>query len=316
VLQFFLASSPIFAVVALGFAAARLGLVSQQGFPAFAAYAFNLALPALMTSMLARQPLGRAFEPRYFGALLVAGLAVFAAVALLTARARQGAPGGGGRLGEAGSAAQVATGGNQAFLGVPLMLAVMGERATGPIAMVILVEAGLLMPVGLACMGLGRPRTGGSRGLAVVLARATLLNPIVLGVAAGAALGLLGVALPGPIDRLLTFLGGSAGPVALFALGGTLASQRLGVGWRPLLGLVAAKLVVYPALAWVLLRAAGLGPDWVAAGTLVAGLPTAAYAFVFAQRFEAAPERASAAILVSTLAGAVTFPLTAWLVLP
>jgi len=310
VLQFFLASSPIFAVVALGFAAARLGLVSQQGFPAFAAYAFNLALPALMTSMLARQPLGRAFEPRYFAALLAAGLAVFAAAALLTARGRRD------RLGEAGSAAQVATGGNQAFLGVPLMLAVMGERATGPIAMVILVEAGLLMPVGLACMGLGRPRTGGARALATVLARATLLNPIVLGVAAGAALGLLGVALPGPVDRLLTFLGGSAGPVALFALGGALASQRLGEGWRSVLGLVVAKLVVYPALAWALLRAAGLGPDWVAAGTLVAGLPTAAYAFVFAQRFEAAPERASAAILLSTLAGAVTFPLTAWLVLP
>jgi malonate transporter len=172
------------------------------------------------------------------------------------------------------------------------------------------------MPLGLACMGLGRPRPGAARGLAGVLARATLLNPIVLGVAAGAALGLLDVPLPGPLDRLLSFLGGSAGPVALFALGGTLAGQRLGAGWRPVLGLVAAKLVAYPALAWALLRAAGLGADWVAAGTLLAALPTAAYAFVFAQRFEAAPERVSAAILVSTLAGAVTFPLAAWLVLP
>jgi len=309
-LQFFLASSPIFAVVALGFAAARLQLVAPQGFSAFAAYAFNLALPALMVGMLSRQPLGRAFEPRYFGALLAAGLAVFAAVALLTALL--------GRrdLALAGSHAQAATGGNQAFLGVPLMMAIVGERATGPIAMVILVEAGILMPLGLACMGLGHPRAGASRGLAAVLARATLLNPIVLGVAAGAALGLLGVALPGPVDRLLGFLAGSAGPVALFALGGTLAGQRLGEGWRPVLGLVAAKLVAYPALAWALLRAAGLGPDWVAAGTLVAALPTAAYAFVFAQRFEAAPERVSAAILLSTLAGAVTFPVTAWLVLP
>jgi hypothetical protein len=182
--------------------------------------------------------------------------------------------------------------------------------------MVILAEAGLLMPLGLACMGLGHPRRGGDGGLAGVLARATLLNPIVLGVAAGAALGLLGVTLPGPLDRLLSFLGASAGPVALFALGGTLAGQRLGAGWRPVLGLVAAKLVAYPALAWALLRAAGLGADWVAAGTLLAALPTAAYAFVFAQHFEAAPERVSTAILLSTLAGAVTFPLTAWLVLP
>ncbi len=308
-LQFFLTSSPIFAVVALGFAAARLRLVTPQGFAAFAAYAFNLALPALLVAMLSRQPLGRAFEPRFFAAVLGAGLAVFLATALLAATlGRRG-------LAEAGAYAQAATGGNQAFLGVPLMLAVMGERATGPIAMVILAEVGLLMPAGLASMGLGRPRAGGAAGLAGVLARSTLLNPIVLGVAAGAALGLLGATLSAPLERLLTFLGGSAGPVALFALGGSLAGQRLGEGWRPVAALVAAKLVAYPALAWALLRAAGLGPDWVAAGTLLAALPTAAYAFVFAQRFEAAPERVSAVILLSTLAGAVTFPLAAWLVL-
>ena len=309
-LHFFLASSPIFAVVAMGFAAGRRGLVTPQGFTAFAAYAFNLALPALMVGMLSRQPLASAFEPRFFAALLGAGLASFLATALLSAAL------GGADLAVAGAHAQAATGGNQAFLGVPLMLAVLGERATGPIALVILAEAGLLMPLGLACMGLGHPRRGAAGGLARVLARATLLNPIVLGVAAGAALGLVGLRLPGPVDRLLGFLGGSAGPVALFALGGTLAGQRPGAGWRPVLGLVAVKLVAYPALAWALLRAAGLGAEWVAAGTLVAALPTAAYAFVFAQRFEAAPERVSAAILLSTLAGAVTFPLTAWLVLP
>lgn len=42
----------------------------------------------------------------------------------------------------------------------------------------------------------------------------------------------------------------------------------------------------------------------------------AAYAFVFAQRLDAAPGRVASAILLSTLAGAVTFPLVAWLVLP
>jgi malonate transporter len=309
-LQFFLASAPIFAVVALGFAAARLRLVLPQGFAAMAAYAFNLALPALLMGLLARQPLGRAFEPRFFAALLAAALAVFAAVALLTALLGRGG------LAVASSQAQAATGGNQAFLGVPLLLAVVGERAAGPIAMVILVEVAVLMPIGLAGMGLGHPRADASRHLAGVLARATLLNPIVLGVAAGAAIGILGVSRPGPVDRLLSFLGGSAGPVALFALGGTLAGQRLGEGWRPVLWVVVAKLVAYPALAWVALRASGLGPDWVASGTLVAALPTAAYAFVFAQRFEAAPERVSAAILVSTLFAVVTFPLTAWLVLP
>lgn len=318
-LQVFLTSSPIFAVVALGYAASRVRLVGTEGLAAFASYAFNLALPALVASLLARQPLAQAFDPRFFAALLGAGATVFAAVALLTAAISR--PG----LAVAGAHAQAATTGNLGFLGVPLLLAVLGERSTGPIAMAVLAEVGLLMPLGIACMRLGLGRGPGAapaaagerrRGLGRDLVAATLLNPIVVGVVLGAAVGLSGLRLPGPVDRLLAFVGGSAGPVALFALGGSLARRHLGHDWGAVLGVALAKLVAYPALAWALLRLAGLGPDWIAAGVLIAALPTAANVFVFADRFEAVPERISAEILASTVAAVVTFPLVASLVLP
>jgi len=321
-LQFFLTSSPIFAVVALGWAAARWRLVGTEGLAAFASYAFNLALPALVASLLSRQPLARAFDLRFFAALLGAGATVFAAVALLTAALSR--PG----LAVVGAHAQAATTGNLGFLGVPLLLAVLGERSAGPIAMAVLAEVGLLMPLGIALMRLGQARGPGAaaaasgaagdgrRGLARDLVAATLLNPIVVGVILGAAVGLSGRHLPGPVDRFLAFLGSSAGPVALFALGGSLARRHLARDWAPVLGVALAKLAVYPALAWAFLRAAGLGPEWVAAGVLIAALPTAANVFVFADRFEAVPERVSAEILVSTVAAVVTFPLIASLVLP
>jgi hypothetical protein len=309
-LAFFLTSSPIFAVVALGWGAARLRLVPAEGFTAFATYAFDLALPALVVSLLSRQPMAEAFDPRFLAALLGAGLAVFAVTAGLTAlRRREG-------LRVAGAHAQAATTGNLAFLGVPLLLAVVGERATGPLAMAFLVEVGTLMPLGIVLMSVGRERDAGGRGLGRELLRATLGNPIVLSVLAGAALGLSGARIPAPLERLLGFLGASAGPTALFALGGSLAGRRLGPHWRPVAGVVVAKLVLYPVLAWVTRRAVGLPPAWVASGVLIASLPTAANVFVFASRFGAVPERVSAAILLSTLAGAVTFPLAAWLVLP
>ena len=309
-LQFFLTSAPIFAVVALGWGAARLRLVAPEGFAGLATFAFHLALPALMASLLARQPLSRAFDPRFFAALLGAGLAVFLATAVLTAALDRGAPG------AVGAHAQAATTGNLGFLGVPLLLAVLGERAAGPLAMAVLSEVGILLPLGIAAMGIGRGRPGGPAGLLRDLARATVLNPVVVGVAAGGAVGLAGVALPGPVDRLLSFLGGAAGPAALFALGGSLAGRHLASDWRQVAGVAAAKLVAYPALAWALLRLSGVEPHRVAAGVLVAALPTAANVFVFAQRYQAVPERVSGEILLSTLVAAVTFPLTAWLVLP
>jgi len=306
--QFFLVSSPIFAVVAIGFAAARLGLLAPAGIAAFAAFAFDVALPALVTSLLARQPLQEIFDVRYFSALLGAGLAVFVATGALTALARPG-------LRVVGAHAQAATTGNLGFLGVPLLLALLGEKATGPLAMAILAEVGILMPLGIVLMSLGRARGEGPRNLVLEVAVATLGNPIVLGVCAGMAVGLTGSRLPAPIDRFLSFVGASAGPTALFALGGSLAGRRIGQHWGVVAAIAAAKLVVYPATAWVLLRATGLPPTWIAAGVLIAALPTAANVFVFAQRYGAVPERISAEILLSTVIGAATFPAVAWLVL-
>jgi malonate transporter len=308
-LPFFLASSPIFAVVALGFAAARLGWLAPAGIAAFAAFAFDVALPALVTSLLARQPLQEIFDARYFAAVLGAGLAVFAATGGLTAVGRPG-------LRVVGAHAQAATNGNLGFLGVPLLLALLGEKATGPLAMAILAEVGLLMPLGIVLMSLGRERGDEPRHVLRDVARATVGNPIVLGVCAGAAVGLSGARLPVPLDRFLSFVGASAGPTALFALGGSLAGRRLGQHWGVVAGIAAAKLVVYPGVAWLLLRWTGLPPTWVAAGVLIAALPTAANVFVFAQRYQAVPERISSEILLSTVVGAATFPVVAWLVLP
>ncbi len=307
-LRFLLASSPIFAVVAIGWGAARLRLLGAAGIAAFTAYAFDLALPALVTGLLARQPLHALFDPRFFAALLGAGALVFAAVAAASLAGRSG-------VGVAGAHAQAATNGNLGFLGVPLLLSLLGEQAAGPLAMAILSEVGVLMPAGILLMSLGRGRAEGRHPMRDVL-RATGGNPIVLGVVAGAAVGLSGLRLPEPVERFLAFVGASAGPTALFALGGSLAGRRLGEGRVRVAAIAAAKLVAYPALAWVLLRASGVPPVWVAAGVLVAALPTAANAFVFAERYGAAPGRISAEILLSTLVGAATFPVVAWLVLP
>jgi predicted permease len=49
---------------------------------------------------------------------------------------------------------------------------------------------------------------------------------------------------------------------------------------------------------------------------LLAAMPTASNAFVMAQRNHAAADEVSAAVLFSTLAAALAFPLTAWLAAP
>ena len=141
---------------------------------------------------------------------------------------------------------------------------------------------------------------------------------MLLAITGGALLGASGLALPGPIERFLGFLGAAAGPTALFALGGTLA--RLRPDGRLLVvasGAVLAKLVGYPLLVWMVLgQGLGLEAFWVQAGVLLAAMPTATNAFVMAQRNHAAADEVSTVVLVSTLLAAVAFPATAWLAAP
>ena len=86
--------------------------------------------------------------------------------------------------------------------------------------------------------------------------------------------------------------------------------------WSRALALAAAKLVLYPLLAWVMLaQVLRLEPFWVQVGTLIAALPPAATSLTVAQRDAADVEGVAAAIVLATALGCITWPILAWLLL-
>ena len=124
-------------------------------------------------------------------------------------------------LSTAGVRATTATVSNLGFLGPPLMLAFFGERGAGPLAMAILAEIMILLSLGSMLMSAAH---GDGAGMWRLVLRSTVLNPIAAAIVAGAALAATDTPLSAPLERFLGFLGGAAGPTALFALGGALAS--------------------------------------------------------------------------------------------
>jgi malonate transporter and related proteins len=307
VIDFVLLSLPIFGVVGLGWAAIRTRMVSPGVLDGLGAFSFHFALPALVLRLIASQPLGRSFNPVFYGGYLTSGAMIFAgAFGLSRMLTKQ-------PVATAGAHATATTVSNLGFLGPPLMLAFFGERGAGPLAMAILAEVMVLLSAGAVIMGGSRT----SAGVGALILRGTALNPIVAAIVLGAALAATDVPLPNPVDRFLVFLGGSAGPTALFALGGALAVQRIDRATAlAATGITAAKLVAYPLLVWlVLARLLQIEPFWVQAGVLMASLPSAGSVYVVAQRYAADAERVSAAIMLSTVVSAVSTPLAAWLVL-
>jgi malonate transporter and related proteins len=147
--------------------------------------------------------------------------------------------------------------------------------------------------------------------------RGTIFNPIVVAIVLAAVLAGTRLSLPEVITRFLGFLGGAAGPMALFVLGGALALQRLDRQTAVAAFLVTvAKLAVYPMFVWLILgRMMQLAAFWVNAGVLIACLPSAGNIYVLAQRYDADSQGVSAAILLSTIVSVVSLPCVAWLAL-
>ncbi len=304
--QFLATSTPFFAVIGLGVLSAHRGIFGPEAVKVLNAYAFLIATPAMVIRVMAGQPLDALWSWPFF--LGLAGVAVVV-LAGGFAWGRLRGPGPAGAV----TRAQCLVGGNFAFLGIPLLLAFLGEKAAPAIAIGLVCDTAVVVPLSI---GLIEASRGGGSPLAIAgrLVKGTLLNPFMLSVLTGLLLSMLQVKLPEPVDRFLLFLGASAAPAGVFALGLALRGW-MGPGLLAGAPLGLLKIVVHPLLAWVVLALVlRLDPFWVTAGVLYAALPVAANVFLIADRYGTDARMAASAILVSTVLATLTYPLAAWLV--
>ncbi len=309
--EFFFLTSPIFAVIAVGFFCAKRGYVGPESAAALTRFAIMIALPALLFRTIAVQPVHQVFELSFVTAFLTVSLLIYSLTVLAFHRFTHASiklcasRGGGATISSLG------------LLGVPLLTGVLGPQGAAPIAVVMVVELGVVMAICIYMMTVSKAKSGSepldhpSCGVMMGM----LKNPMLIAVFAGGALSAVDVKMPIMADRFLAFLGAAASPTALFALGMMLARAISLDSLRTALVISVVKLVLYPLVMWVVLgEVLQLDSRWVQAGVLAAALPTANSMFAVCQFHQAQPERAAAAVLLSTVLAAITFPLFAWAV--
>lgn len=299
-LAVFLKTLPFFGLIGLGWLAARTRFFPQDGAAWLTKFVFYFALSAMLFRFAARLDLAALFDPRFVLAYLGGSLAVWA-IGMMAARAR-GLP-----LAESAMEAQCCMIGNTGFLGVPMLVVLLGEQAIGPVLMVLTID--MVVFSTLITLIIHAGRSGGLRLASVIpVLRGIVANPMVLSMVAGLAWAQMRLPLPGPLDEFLVLLGAAATPGALFAIGAGLAGRRIqrlaASTWLSL-----AKLILHPLA--VGLAAWMIGVEPVAAGVMVAtsALPVAGTIYILAEYFGVAQQRVSAAILISTAGSIVTIPL-------
>ena len=134
-----------------------------------------------------------------------------------------------------------------------------------------------------------------------------LLHPFLVATALGFAVSASGFAVPQAFNRLVDYLAQAAAPCALFAMGVTLALRPVRRVPAEINYIVPAKLILHPLVVYLFMTAhGGFDPLWVKAAVLMAALPTATNVFVIARQYGIWYERASATILISTIASVAT----------
>ncbi|MAM63302.1 AEC family transporter [Maritimibacter sp. UBA3975] len=298
---------PIFAAIALGYGLVRWRVFRPQDMKVFGGYVMNIALPALIFNAVASRDIGEVFNVPYMavylaGALVTMGIA-FGWFTAITGPQRRA-------IGTMGAACP-----NSGFVGAPLMLLLFPDIAGLILAMNMLVENVIIIPIALALMEASK---GGGLRIGKVLV-GVIRRPMVIGLLLGLAVSIIGVSVPGPVDRLVTMVAGSAAALALVVIGGSLAGLSVKGNVALAAQISVAKLVVQPLAtvgAVVLFAVLGLGltGDLRVAVILSAAIPMFTIYTVLAQ--ETGHEGlASLALLMATVASFVTLNVAIFLLL-
>lgn len=304
----FSAILPVFGILILGYLAARFGFMEESAIDGLSKFVFNFAVPLLLFRKLALtalpDPIPWELPIAYYGGVFA--IFLFAA-ALGVGLFRRGPA-------EAISYGAASCYGNGILIGIPIVLATYGDRASLPLFIVVGIHTLVLVPV----ISLGYALAGGKgRGLAGTfgdIAGDLVRNPILIGMAGGLFYGRYGPALPQVVGETMRLLGEASMPAALFAVGGTLARYSIGGQVPHAIALSLVKLALLPLVVWLLAAELfGLPLLWTQVAVLLAALPSGVTAFLFANRYGAAKNTVTTTIVLSTFLGLATVPLAIWL---
>src|ERR671911_197466 len=291
---------PFFALIFCGYGAGRFRLLSEASIAGVNAFVFYFALPAFLFNLVATSQLKNILNISFVAAYLSAGFSVFVVAALLGRLLFKVGPG------EAALQGSAAVLGNTGYMGLPLVAAVFGEEAAIPLVLGLTLEVTLIIPFTIALVEATKGSGGWSRvpsSVTDALAR----NPLIVAIFAGALFSATGLGLPTPVENFTDLLGGAAGPCALFALGATLAGQRLSSGIAEVSYMTTFKLLIHPAAMYLATTYLfDVDPLWATVAILGASLPVAANVFIVAKQYDTYVERVSSAILVSTIVSTFT----------
>lgn len=279
----------ILAILVIGFALKKVGLLTDTRVDFLNKLAFYIALPALIFHSIYSRTLKDIFSP-----LLILGFCIvlFSVLALGWTIFQ--------RIGEDRKKSVAITQsyhGNIGYMGLPVVAIALGGAAGG--------RASLLLGIGsmvqivlttLILVHLNSPSGELSSKL-----RRVIINPVLLSLIVGLAFSLFNLTLPETADSIISIISDAALPIALLGVGASIRLEAQDKEWKNPALVLGLKMIFMPILGWIVLSLLGVDIVSLKTGVLMLGMPTAVSTFIYSKELGGDEEFASLNISLTTL---------------
>ena len=300
-LQTLFVTGPIYLVIALGFVAVRLDVLSKPDMRVLGTFVVNFALPALVFTALTQRPIQEILDAHYV-LDYAAGSLIVLFVAFGWGRWKQGKSAPWSVLCGMGMSCS-----NSGFVGYPIAALVIGP-ATAAVALALCMIVENLLMIPLILIIADSNAQGGESWTRVLLRslRDVVRKPLILAIIAGIGVQLLHLSLFEPLTRTIGILATSSTAVSLFVIGGSLVGLQMRGMRRDVSAIAAGKLVLHPvavgSMVWLFPPAS---PELREAAILFASMPMLGIYPILAQKY-GLEGFCAAALLLTTIASFVT----------
>ncbi len=296
---------PLFIIIIISYVLRRARFFPEDFARSLNRFVYYVAMPLMLFDKMSGMDPCRLLDGRlYLGYPLILLLMAFIAV-LLSFRMRPALR---------GAFIQAVYRGNMAYLGIPIVLAVLGEEIFAVLAVTVGLSSIINISVAIAVLKYFAPEQSGldiGRRL-----RSVLLNPLIIGIVLGIVVSFIPNPLPSAaaamLKTVISFFSRTALPLILVVIGLSLSFQDIRRRGGVSTAVAGLKLIAMPLLAYGLLYTLGFRGSLLQVIVLLAAMPTALSSLTFAKEFHADVEVTASMINMNTLAAMVTVPL--WII--
>lgn len=237
-------TGPIYLAIALGYFCTRQGLFAKADMQVFGKFTIHLALPALLFNALSQRSLGEILNPAYLLAYAIGAMVVVAG-GLFWARKVKGHT-----LSYSSMMVMGMSCPNSGFVGYPIMLLSFGPVAGVALALNMVVENLLLIPLLLAVADSEGGQPGRWKSVLWQTLKNLARNPMIWGIVGGFLFSLSGWAMPAPLGRTVNLFAQASAALSLFVIGGSLVGLKVDGLQGTVSQIVVGKLLISPLVMW------------------------------------------------------------------